>query len=63
MDEGSPIKQMVAANLATLDPACDGPPKPVLAKPFDLRSSIGRAHRPGLLAKKSRSTVSWPILA
>ena len=24
------------------------------------RSSIGRAHRPGLLAKKSRSTVSWP---
>ena len=21
------------------------------------------AHRPGLLAKKSRSTVSWPILA
>jgi len=25
--------------------------------------SIGRAHRPGLLAKKSRSTVSWPILA
>ena len=27
------------------------------------RSSIGRAHRPGLLAKKSRSTVSWPILA
>src|SRR5271157_5633296 len=35
----------------------------VLARPFDHRSSIGRAHRPGLLAKKSRSTVSWPILA
>src|SRR5208337_5553686 len=34
----------------------------VLARPFDLRSSIGGAHRPGLLAKKSRSTVSWPIL-
>ena len=28
MDEDSPIKQMVAANLATLDPACDSPPKP-----------------------------------
>ena len=35
----------------------------VLAKPFDHRSSIGRAHRPGLPAKKSRSTVSWPISA
>ena len=35
----------------------------VLATPFDHRSSIGCAHRPGLLAKKSRSTVSWPILA
>ena len=28
MDENSPIKQMVAANLATLDPAYDSPPKP-----------------------------------
>ncbi len=28
MDEDSPIKQMVAANLATLDPACDSPPRP-----------------------------------
>ncbi len=35
----------------------------VLARPFDHRSSIGRAHRPGLLAKKSRSTVSWPIVS
>ena len=25
----------------------------VLARPFDHRSSIGRAHRPGLLAKKN----------
>src|ERR1700677_3973906 len=30
---------------------------------FDHRPSIRRAHRPGLLAKKSRSTVNWPILA
>ena len=51
MDKGSPIKQMVAANLATLDPACDGPPKPVLAKPFDLRSSIGARSSP------------WPVLS
>src|SRR5271157_3854840 len=34
----------------------------ILAWPFDHRSSIRRAHRPGLLAKKSLSTVSWPIL-
>jgi len=29
----------------------------VFARPFDHRSSIGRAHRPGLLAKKSQV---WP---
>jgi hypothetical protein len=34
----------------------------ILARPFDHRSSIRRAHRPGLLPKKSLSTVSWPIL-
>jgi hypothetical protein len=28
LDEDSPIKQMVAANLATLDPGCDSLPKP-----------------------------------
>jgi len=27
------------------------------------RSAVRRAHRPDLLDKKSRSTVSWPILA
>jgi hypothetical protein len=35
----------------------------ILARPFDHRSSIGRSHRPGLLPKKSLSTVSWPIFA
>ena len=35
----------------------------ILGWMIDHRSAIGRAHRPGLLAKKSRSTVSWPILA
>ena len=35
----------------------------LLEQGVDHRPSIGRAHRPGLLAKKSRSTVSWPILA
>ena len=39
-----------------------GAHRQVLARPLDHRSPIGRAHRPGLLAKKSRSTVSWPIL-
>jgi hypothetical protein len=35
----------------------------ILAREFDHRPALRRAHRPGLLAKKSRSTVNWPILA
>ena len=34
----------------------------ILGRPLDHRSSLGNAHRPGLLAKKSLSTVSCPIL-
>jgi hypothetical protein len=33
-----------------------------LAWPLDHRPALGDAHRPGLLAKKSLSTVNWPIL-
>ena len=37
------------------------PTAPVVA--IEHRSAVRRAHRPDLLDKKSRSTVSWPILA
>src|SRR5258708_3490406 len=33
-----------------------------LARPLDHRPALGDTHRPGLLAKKSLSTVNWPIL-
>jgi hypothetical protein len=34
----------------------------ILAGPFDHRPALGETHRPGLLAKKSLSTVNCPIL-
>jgi len=34
----------------------------ILARPLDHRPALGDTHRPGLLAKKSLSTVNWPIL-
>jgi hypothetical protein len=34
----------------------------ILARPFDHRPALGDTHCPGLLAKKSLSTVNWPIL-
>ena len=34
----------------------------IRGRPLDIRPSVRRPHRPGLLAKKSRSTVNWPIL-
>src|SRR5260370_1398842 len=34
----------------------------ILTRPLDHRPALGDTHRPGLLAKKSLSTVNWPIL-
>ncbi len=34
----------------------------ILGRPLHHRPTLGDAHRPGLLAKKSLSTVNWPIL-
>ena len=39
------------------------PHRKIRADALDLRPSLRRAHRLGLLAKKSLSTVNWPILA
>jgi hypothetical protein len=34
----------------------------ILRRPFNHRPTLRDTHRPGLLAKKSLSTVNWPIL-
>ena len=67
MDEDLPIKQMVAANLATLDPACDSPPKPdeplnvTLGRRMKYPGDLGYAKFLWAYETIEIGLVSWPL--